>query len=117
MKGRISILFRDRFLLYTLSLTVIFLITAIALIVLSFQSLPPLVPFFNSMPWGISRLYDSGIALAFPIVLLGIVLLNTVISISIYKSFVLLSRIVSFNSLLFCLLATLAYLQILFLIY
>lgn len=117
MKGRISILIKDRFILYTTSLTLIFLASSIALILFSYSSLPPLVPFFNSMPWGVDRLYDSNITLISPFVLVGITLLNTVVCLFIYKGFILLSRIISFNSLLFCLLATLAYLQILFLVY
>ena len=117
MKGRIKLITRDRFITYTLSVTFIFLIITTVLIIFSFRNLPPLVPVFNSMPWGVSRLYDSRIVLVLPLVLAGVVLLNTLLCVSIYKNFTLLSRIVSFNSLLFCLLATLAYLQILFLIY
>lgn len=117
MNGRIKLVTKDRFIIYTSIVTFIFLTASVLLIITSFRSLPPLVPVFNSMPWGISRLYDSVIVLTFPLILVGVVFLNTIIYLLIYKKYTLLSRIISFNSLLFCLLATLAYLQILFLIY
>lgn len=117
MKGKIRLITKDRFIFYTSVVTLFFLIVSIVLIIFSYSSLPPLVPIFNSMPWGISRLYDVYIIIFYPLVLVGIVILNTMVGLSIYKNFTLLSRIISFNSLLFCLLAMLAYLQILFLIY
>ena len=117
MKGRIRLITKDRFIFYTSFVTLFFLIISIILMIFSYSNLPPLIPIFNSMPWGISRLYDTRIIIFSPLILVGIVVLNTTVGLSIYKNFTLLSRIISFNSLLFCLLATLAYLQILFLIY
>ncbi len=117
MKGRIKLLTKDRFITYTSVMTFLLLIISITIILLSYASLPPLAPIFNSMPWGMSRLYDSNIVLFIPIIMISIVMLNFVIITTIYNKYTLLGRIVSFNSFLFCLLATLAYLQILFLIY
>ncbi len=117
MKDKIKILIKDRFLFYSSALTLLFLSTSIILIAVSYTSLPPLVPILNSMPWGMKRLYSSDIVLLLPLITIGVVILNTSIAIYVYRKFTLLGRIISFNSFLFCLLVTLAYLQILFLIY
>jgi len=117
MNGRIKLITKDRFIRYSFIVTFLLVVIASIIVSLSYTSLAPLSPIFNSMPWGISRLYDSSIVIFLPIVMISVVILNTVILIFIYKKYTLLGRIVSFNSLLFCLLGTLAYLQILFLIY
>lgn len=117
MKGRINLLFRDKFLLYSLTLTAIFLTISVLLVVFSYKSLPPLIPLFNSMPWGVTRLYSSEVVLILPLVFLLVILINTTITLLIYNRFTLLSRLITFNSFLVCLLGALAYLQILFLIY
>lgn len=117
MKGKIKFLYRDRFIFYSTLLTVIFAILFSLSVVFSYNSLPPLVPIFSSMPWGMRRLYFSQIIVFLPLMMVGVIIMNASISLSIYKKFTLLSRIISFNTFLFCLLATLAYLQILFLIY
>lgn len=117
MKGKVRFLAKDRFIFYTLLITTLFLVLSSVSIFLSYASLPPLIPIFNSMPWGISRLYDSNIVIFIPAIMFGVVIINTIITLAIYKNYVLLGRIISFNSLLFSVLTTLAYLQILLLIY
>jgi len=117
MKEKIKVLYKDRFLLYANSLTGVFLVTASILVFIYYSKLPPLIPIFNSMPWGMKRLYAANITLLFPLVLLIVVAINALLAIFIYKKYTLLSRILSFNSFLFCFLGLLAYLQILFLIY
>ncbi len=117
MKGRIKFLYKDRFILYSFILTVIFTILFSLSVVFSYTSLPPLVPIFSSMPWGMRRLYSSEIIIFLPLIIISVVIVNISIAAVIYKKFTLLSRVISFNTFLFCLLATLAYLQILFLIY
>lgn len=117
MKGRIKFLYRDRFIFYSTVLTVVFAILFPLSVVFSYSNLPPLVPIFSSMPWGMRRLYSSEITAFLPLIMILVLLVNIFISLTIYKKFTLLSRVISFNTFLFCLLATLAYLQILFLIY
>ncbi len=117
MKGKINILYKDKFLRYSSTLTAVFLLAVSSLVVFSYPHLPPLVPLFNSMPWGMMRLYSGQMVIILPIFVLAVVLINMVLVITIYKKFTLLARIISFNSFLFCLLGTFAYLQILFLIY
>ncbi len=116
MKDRTRILFKDRFIFYASSLMFVFVLVLIVLVMFSYTSLPPLIPVFNSMPWGLSRLYVSSIVLYLPLSIGLVVILNLIILVLIYKKFTLLSRILSFNSLLLSLLAVLAYLQILLLI-
>lgn len=117
MKDRIKNFSKDRFVLYSTGAAFIFFVISLILVLFSYSQLPPLVPILNSMPWGIGRLYDSSVILLLPLVMIVVIFVNTTVSLFIYRRFTLLGRIISFNSLLFCLLATLAYLQILFLIY
>lgn len=117
MKGKIKVLYKDRFLLYSTVLIVVFFTIFSLLIILSSENLPPLIPLFSSMPWGMRRLYASEVVIFLPIIIMVVSLVNISLAVTIYNKFALLSRLVSFNTFLFCFLATLAYLQILFLVY
>ena len=117
MRERFSLTLSDNFIRISLALSLLFLIPSIVLIVLSYEKLPPLIPLFNSMPWGEERLFASTINIFFPLILLSIFVVNLLIGSIIYKKFALAARILSFNSLLFITLAFLAYIQILFLVF
>lgn len=115
MKEKYSLVLSDQFARISLLLALLFLVPLILLILISFTSLPPLVPFFNSMPWGEERLIGSQVVIALPFILLAFFVGNIMYALFTYKKYVLISRIVLFNCFLFLLLALLAYLQILFL--
>jgi hypothetical protein len=115
MKEKFSLLLTDQFARISLMFSFLFIVPLIIIIVVTYGSLPPLIPFFNSMPWGEERLVVSNITILLPIFLLLIFVGNIVLSIFVYKKYVLISRIVLFNCFLFLLLGLLAYLQILFL--
>jgi hypothetical protein len=67
------------------------------------------------MPWGEERLVASNATILLPVFLILIFVGNILLSVFVYKKYVLISRIVLFNCFLFLLLGLLAYLQILFL--
>lgn len=117
MKEKFNLMFSDQFVRISISLSFLFVLPLVFLIIYTYQNLPPLIPFFNSMPWGEERLYDSRIAIFLPIILLSVFLINIILSTIIYKQFVIISRIILFNCFLFLLLCLLSYLQILFLTY
>ncbi len=82
-----------------------------------YPKFPPLIPIFNSQPWGENRLFYSRGIFLLPVVLLFFLFLNTYISASTYKKNTLLARILSVNSLIFIVLGFLAYLQIILLVF
>lgn len=117
MKERFNLILSDQFVRISLFLSFLFVAPLVFIIIYTFESLPPLVPFFNSMPWGEERLYYSNISIFLPIILLLTFSINVFLSVAIYKQFVIVSRIILFNCFLLLLLCLLAYLQILFLTY
>jgi hypothetical protein len=115
MKEKFKLLFSDQFMRISLVLSFVFVVPLIILIGFTFSSLPPFIPFFNSMPWGEQRLYSSGVVIFLPLILILIFIANILQAMAVYKKYTLLSRIVVFNCFLFLLLSLLSYLQILFL--
>jgi len=84
---------------------------------LLFPKLPPLVPFLNSRPWGIERLYPKQMMFVLILLLVVVFVLNNLLSTGFYKRNTLLARILSFNSFMFTFLALLAFLQMFFLVF
>ena len=117
MKEKFKLLISDQFIRISLMLSLLFIIPLIVIIIVFYNALPPFIPFFNSMPWGEQRLSGSEITIFLPLLLVSILLINILIATSVYKKFVLISRIILFNCFLFLFLGLLAYLQILFLAY
>ena len=115
MRDKFSILLSDQFIRISLMLSILFIVPLIIIIIATYSSLPPLIPFFNSMPWGEQRLYMSNITIFLPLVLLFVLFINILQSLFLYKKYALISRIILFNCFLVLLLSLLAYLQILFL--
>lgn len=115
MKKRFSLMISDQFIRICFLLSFISIIPLIAVIIITYPSLPPLIPFFNSMPWGEERLVFSGVTIFLPFVLLTIFIQNIIQATIAYSKYVLVARIVLFNCSLFLLLGLLSYLQILFL--
>ena len=115
MKDKFSLVLTDQFVKISLLLSFLFLIPLITIIIVTYSSLPPLIPFVNSMPWGEQRLTYSGVAIFLPLLLVAIFIGNIFQAVTSYSKYVLVSRIILFNCFLFLLLGLLAYLQILFL--
>lgn len=117
MNGNFNLLWRDKLIRLTLLLSIVLSVATTILIALFYHKLPPLVPFFNSMPWGRERLAPVYYIGTLPLVFLIVLILNNFMSIAIYQSHTLLARILSMNGFLFVLFGFLAYLQILFLVF
>lgn len=115
MKDKLKLIVSDQFVRISLVLSFLFIIPLVAIIIATYPNLPPVIPFFNSMPWGEDRLANSNIAIFLPMLLLAIFVGNILQAAFAYSKYVLVSRIVMFNTFLFLLLGLLAYLQILFL--
>ncbi len=115
MKEKFKILLSDQFIRISLLLSLLFIIPLVIIIIATYGSLPPLIPFFNSMPWGEQRLVASNVTIFLPLLLIGIFIGNILQATLSYSRYVLVARIVFFNSFLFLLLGLLAYLQIIFL--
>ena len=117
MREKFKLMISDQFVRISLLLSFLFIVPSVAIVLLTYGNLPPLIPFYNSMPWGEERLASSSLAIFIPIILLIVVATNIFQAVFTYKKYVLISRIVLFNSFLFLLLGLLSYLQILFLTY
>ncbi len=115
MKDKFKVIFSDQFTKLSFFLSIIFLLPLTASIIFSYSSLPPFIPFFNSMPWGEDRLMRSNIVIVLPVLVLAVFTINFMQAVFSYSKFVLVSRIIMFNTFLFLLLGLLAFLQILFL--
>ncbi len=95
------------------------LISLFALTILVFliqSSLPPYVPLLNNMPWGTERLLSKNILLLLPEIACVMVIISTIMVGAIYEKNILMARVLSFNMLLFTVLALLALLQIILLV-
>ncbi len=117
MKNNLNLLLSDKIIKLSIFASVALIIIESFLVLFFYTSLPPLVPFFNSRPWGEARLSQSVVFLSVPIILVIIFLVNNILSGAIYKKNVLIARILSFNALLFVGLCLIAVFQIMFLIY
>ncbi len=99
MKERFNYLLQDRIVKvsYFFSLVLIFL--SFIYIVFIYQYLPPLVPVFNQLPWGIARLGEKAmIFLTFGINFF-IFIMNVVFSLHAYRKMPLVVRMISITTL------------------
>lgn len=85
----------------------IFIIVQVSLLAWKFNSLPPQVPLYYSLPWGESQLASASSLFILPTISIVLLLINHLFSISLTKTSQLLSRfllvislIVSFFSLI-----------------
>lgn len=115
MKDKFSLIITDQFIRVSFILSLIFLLPLVTIIIATYNTLPPLIPFFNSMPWGEERLAYSHVTIFLPLILFAVFMGNMFLATFAYSKYVLVARIILFNCFLFLLLGLLAYLQILFL--
>lgn len=117
MNGRINLLLKDSGTKYFLLLCIVFIIAQIILTGFFYSKLPPLIPFFNSLPWGTERLSPPLFIFAVPAGVIIILLLNIYISTRIYLKHALIARILMVNVFLISLLGLMAIAQMLLLIF
>lgn len=117
MKRAILNLFNDKLVKICLvaSFFIILLITIITIVSKPF--LPPYVPLFNSLPWGVDRLARPDFIYLIPLSLGLFFFLNTFICATFYGKNALMSRILSFNSLVLSLLGLVAYVEIMLIVF
>lgn len=116
MKKTINTVLSDNILKLSAGMSFAVLLICTVLIAVLYNSLPPFIPFFNSLPWGTQRLFTSTALIFLPIIFLLVIIVNNVLSTYLYSKHALMARMVSFNGLLVVILGFLAYLQIVFLV-
>src|SRR5579871_3682324 len=72
MKETFKHIFQDKIILWSVCLSLLLLVALILYIIIYYPQLPPILPLYNRMPWGYSRLGSKpeffvplGISLAF----------------------------------------------------
>lgn len=97
----------DKILFWGFSAAFILIAINLIFILLSYSNLPPFIPIFNQMPWGEKRLGVKW-QIFLPLFITFIIFLtNLFLSSFLYKKMPLISRILSFTSLLICFFALL----------
>ncbi len=117
MKGNLSLILSDNLIRISIYISLTLLISLSLLVLFLFSKLPPLIPLLNSRPWGESRLEPSSSILLIPLILIIVFMLNNFLSAVFYRRNSLISRILSFNALLFITLGLLAIGQISLLVF
>lgn len=99
MKERFNHLLRDRIVKISYFFSFVLIFLAFLYIIFIYQQLPPLIPVFNQLPWGIQRLGEKVmIFLPFSINLVFFII-NIVFSLGIYKKMPLVVRMLSITTL------------------
>ncbi len=117
MKDSFKEVFSDKIIKYSISAAEFLIVIQTLFILFILPKLPPLIPLLNSNPWGVDRLYPSWAILFIPLILVLVFILNNILSTIFYRTNTLISRILSFNCLLFTMLSLVAFGQIIFLVF
>lgn len=117
MKEFINLITHDNAVKYSFISSVVFLMLLTALLIFQYNKFPPIVPLFNSLPWGKSRLVPTQMILIIPIFLTIITGTNVLLFSSLYKKYTILSRMLSVNILLSVVLTFIAFIQIILLVF
>jgi hypothetical protein len=116
MKGNFKLVFADKITRISIIVSIVLVVIQTFLVLVFYSKLPPLIPFFNSRPWGEERLASSQAVFLLPVFSLVIFVINIILSAIFYKKNVLISRIIAFTILLFTFLSLISFIQILFLV-
>jgi hypothetical protein len=90
----------DKTIISAFYINIFFIIANVALVLLFYGKLPPLVPIFNQLPWGEQRLGITPTVFIPVLTSLLILIINIFISALVYKNVPLISRILSAISLI-----------------
>lgn len=91
---------------------IFFIISQIGFLFWKFNSLPPQIPLYYSLPWGQSQLAPASSLFILPTISLVLLLINHLFAISLTKTSALLSRLLVVISLIFSLLSLITIFQI-----
>lgn len=117
MKKAILNLFNDKLVKICLMASFFLILLTTTITLVSKPFLPPYIPLFNSLPWGVDRLARPDFIYLIPLSLGVFFVLNTFICMTFYGKNALMSRILSFNSLVLSLLGLVAYIEIMITIF
>jgi len=116
MKLNLRKIKEDNVLRISVGISLLSLIAFTAIIIVFQGGLPPYIPLANNMPWGTERLLEKNALYFLPPVAALVTVINMIILGRLYDKNILMARIMSFNTLLFNVLALLALVQILILV-
>ena len=95
MNGYSKIITSDNLLFYGLIASLALLSLHLIVVLLSYAHLPPIIPLLNQMPWGEARLIKKP-QIFLPLgIAASMLLVNTVLSVYLYKRMPLVSRILT----------------------
>lgn len=117
MRGSIKLVWADNLIRISLLSSLLLMVFLSIVVVVLYSKFPPLIPLINSQPWGESRLVGSQAIFILPLSLFLIFLFNNFLSAFFYKKNTLVSRILSFNSLLLIIIGFIAFVEIFFLVF
>lgn len=90
----------DRILVFSSLCSMFFLFLTIIIVFFSFYNLPPFIPLFNQMPWGVERLGTKE-QIFVPIIICFVIgIINTILANYIYQKMPLVSRILCITTFL-----------------
>jgi len=101
MSGLINFLLSDKIIRLGSIASIGFLVLSLIYIGFSYFSLPPYIPLYNQMPWGVERLGLKYQIFIPPLISLTIIFMNNVIGYFLYSNMPLVSRMLSITSLLY----------------
>lgn len=88
----------DRILFFGFFTALAFLIAIFICILISYPNLPPLIPLFNQLPWGVNRLSEKQQIFIPLVIAILIFILNWFLSLRFYDKIPLISRFFSVTS-------------------
>jgi hypothetical protein len=95
---------------------IIVLLCQVAVLLVKFNTLPPQIPLFYSLPWGSSQIASAPSVFILPGFSLAVMLVNNLLAIFFLKSTKLFSRLLVVISLICSIFAAIALFQIIFLV-
>lgn len=116
MREEFKVLISDKVNSYALFLSVACIVLGLLFFVVKVWSLPPLLPLFYNRPWGIAQLGTPLHLLLLLLLDLAILIVNLTLALKLYKSIILLSRILLWISVLVSLLSTTVVIRVILLI-
>ena len=100
MKKILNRLVTDKIILLTIIISFLLFLLMVGVIGISYQRLPELIPLFNQLPWGEARLGEKSYLFLYAGISFFVLLLNSIFAGIIYTKTPLISRILTFTTLL-----------------
>lgn len=116
MREDIKLLLSDKVHKYGLFLSIGITLIGIIFFLLNMRDLPPLLPVFFNRPWGTAQLGSSLHILLLILFGIGVFFINLACAVRLYRSIILLSRILIWTSVITAFLTTTAVIRIILLV-